>query len=1268
MSSSPQPRRVRFCRPIRIIAIAAGVLLAVAGLWALFMPGNTWRYYSDGIAIHRPAHKSVVRRVVWEDPALVAGAFNQAADTYEPSISADGRRMIFTRGRARNNADLYSCTWNGKAWGDPVALDDLNTAADELGPALSHDGQLLYFYSDRDGSRGGYDIWIARWDGFTWVAPTNAGDAVNSVFNEYGPALAPGGDRLFFSSNRPRREMSDVERRAWKATLREVTFQSDYDIFAVTILPDEGSNTTALAALPHFGEGDRVAPLNSPQDEGQVVITPRGDFLYFSSNREDGQGGFDLYRSRLLHGRILPPENLGAPINTAANEMDPALRLEGFGLVFSSNREQADRLDYRLYTSTSRDVFVEYNLSRWNLLWWSLMRVKWWLLILLGALALLTYLVRNVTNPELRHRRSLLHTCLLVSALVHALLLFVLGFWIISTEVLKTLADPAMQVAVDLDALAREKISLDIREEVTTLPATADTLVVEQVERRMPSPELAPPGPATQPIVAQSVVQPLPFELPPEPQPVPRETVAMVTPDTIARLPELDLPPAMLEMDELPTPPAEPTPETPQLSDPQRTATAAEPSVSTPAPDSAPADVEPAPATELVRQSSVQSEAAPQAEQPDATLEAMAELRVQLPEVDDATALSMDERTEVKAAADEVIASLAAPDATTIQSAAAVPMPEGPVDRRIQSPQEISASAMVSPVTTSRVAEAEMSTVLSPADRLYTNLSTLQFAVEMELDMTRPLAVTGALPDIQLSAPERAAVKPDEALQGGRPEALDVAPAMAAAPAPQAADRVAPPPEEALLPATTVSVSTEQMAALPEMARLATPRLDATRTVRAAAAPARAELTNDRRRAAPTAAAGLAATPRAVHLEVAAVSAAALPQPEAMLRIAPADLPLPLPRLDGIGHAASSQLPSIEDANALRLETSQVASVPHYMLRRPENRGKILDTLGGDEESEESVQRSLSWLLAAQEADGHWDIAKHGGEQKHDVAATGLSLLCFFGWGATHTDAGPYQDATQRAIDWLLKQMKEGGDLRSKDMYDQGIATMALTEAYGLTKDEKLLEPARQAVAFILKAQHKETGGWRYGPGDPGDMSVFGWQFMALKSAQMAGLEVPAEALTRAEKWLDKVGGGKAQGLYGYQGRSPAPAMVAEGMFCRQLLGREPDHATMQESAAYLNTRAPDKKIDYYYLYYGTLALFQHQGPVWAEWNPRMKKALMKTQKSDGAQAGSWDPAGSHGSRMGRVVSTAMATLSLEVYYRYLPLYGLRPAPGPTPP
>lgn len=97
----------------------------------------------------------------------------------------------------------------------------------------------------------------------------------------------------------------------------------------------------------------------------------------------------------------------------------------------------------------------------------------------------------------------------------------------------------------------------------------------------------------------------------------------------------------------------------------------------------------------------------------------------------------------------------------------------------------------------------------------------------------------------------------------------------------------------------------------------------------------------------------------------------------------------------------------------------------------------------------------------------------------------------------------------------------------------------------------------------------------------------------------------------------------------------------------------------MRETAEYLNTRLPGDP-DFYYWYYGTLCLFQHQGPIWDTWNVRLKQRLMTSQVAGGEQAGSWEPQGPNGNRMGRVVTTAMATLSLEVYYRYLPLYGLR--------
>ena len=228
-------------------------------------------------------------------------------------------------------------------------------------------------------------------------------------------------------------------------------------------------------------------------------------------------------------------------------------------------------------------------------------------------------------------------------------------------------------------------------------------------------------------------------------------------------------------------------------------------------------------------------------------------------------------------------------------------------------------------------------------------------------------------------------------------------------------------------------------------------------------------------------------------------------------------------------------------------------------------------------------------------------------------------------------------------------------------MYDQGMGVMALSEAFGLTKDEKLREPLERSVAFIIAAQDPAAGSWRYRPFPQekgGDTSIFGWQVMALRSAQLAGLDVPAEPLSRCEKWLKQIGGGKQKGLYGYRDANPKPAMVAEGLFSRQLLGTTASDPKMRESVQYLEANLPSPKQPfYYYWYYGQLALYQNKGPAWDKWNAKMKEALLSTQHLKGAHAGSWDPKGQHGAQSGRAVVTAMATLTLEVYYRYLPLY-----------
>jgi hypothetical protein len=347
------------------------------------------------------------------------------------------------------------------------------------------------------------------------------------------------------------------------------------------------------------------------------------------------------------------------------------------------------------------------------------------------------------------------------------------------------------------------------------------------------------------------------------------------------------------------------------------------------------------------------------------------------------------------------------------------------------------------------------------------------------------------------------------------------------------------------------------------------------------------------------------------------------------------------------------------------LARSAEISAP-YALRRSKRSEQLLKKLGGSPETEQAVQLALKWLSKTQEKDGRWSVQFHGGEEGHDPALTGLALLCFLGWGADHIEEGPYQSHVSRGLDWLITSMRPDGDFRvsgaKKAMYSQGIAALAITEAYGLTRDQKLKVPAQKSVDFIVSAQNRDDGAWRYIPREPGDTSVMGWMVMVLVSAELAGLDVPTETLQLTKKWFPRVAGGIEGGLYGYRTPEPRPAMVAEGMFSMQLLGAPRASAAMRESATYIHMIPPisgsRSQPYYYYWYYGTLALYQHGGPMWAGWNERMKTELVGEQITSGPDAGSWNPTGMYAMRAGRIASTAMATLSLEVYYRYLPLYG----------
>jgi hypothetical protein len=112
--------------------------------------------------------------------------------------------------------------------------------------------------------------------------------------------------------------------------------------------------------------------------------------------------------------------------------------------------------------------------------------------------------------------------------------------------------------------------------------------------------------------------------------------------------------------------------------------------------------------------------------------------------------------------------------------------------------------------------------------------------------------------------------------------------------------------------------------------------------------------------------------------------------------------------------------------------------------------------------------------------------------------------------------------------------------------------------------------------------------------------------------------------------------------------------MNAAGFFCSQLIGASPNSARAYESSRILRDSSL-KVDDLYYVYYGTVAAYQYQGPLWREWRKQMQRGFLESQEKDG----SWRPRGNHGGAMGRVIGTALTVLCLEAHYRYTPLYGL---------
>ncbi|HVX64512.1 MAG TPA: prenyltransferase/squalene oxidase repeat-containing protein [Pirellulales bacterium] len=345
------------------------------------------------------------------------------------------------------------------------------------------------------------------------------------------------------------------------------------------------------------------------------------------------------------------------------------------------------------------------------------------------------------------------------------------------------------------------------------------------------------------------------------------------------------------------------------------------------------------------------------------------------------------------------------------------------------------------------------------------------------------------------------------------------------------------------------------------------------------------------------------------------------------------------------------------------------------MGREPGTKEALLGKYGGNGESESAVKLGLAWLARYQRKDGSWSLKgpyRSGALNRRDLpeSATAMALLAFQGAGNTH-QRGEFQQQVAKGIKALLRMQGGNGNFFQQGdsnnwFYSHAQCTMAVCELYGMTKDEELRRPAELAIQFLIESQDPQLGGWRYLPRSDSDTSVTGWAVMAFQSARMAGLLVPSPVLAKIGEYLDQATPDGSQ--YGYQiATEPTLTMTADALLCRQYLGWRRDDPRLIAGADVVLKYLPRyEERDVYYWYYGTQMMHHMEGKYWPAWHAALRDMLVEHQEKSGAEKGSWDPKGEHPDRWanlgqgGRLYTTCLSLYMLEVYYRHLPIYGVR--------
>lgn len=299
----------------------------------------------------------------------------------------------------------------------------------------------------------------------------------------------------------------------------------------------------------------------------------------------------------------------------------------------------------------------------------------------------------------------------------------------------------------------------------------------------------------------------------------------------------------------------------------------------------------------------------------------------------------------------------------------------------------------------------------------------------------------------------------------------------------------------------------------------------------------------------------------------------------------------------------------------------------------------------------QAIDKGLKYLLSVQKPDGSWD---EGGEGRHEVGITSLALMAFMA-KAYFPGSGPYGGQLDRAKDFLLKKARQGPDgYLGSVMYEHGLATLALSEMWGMTRDKKdddAIQKALEAAVKVILRSQNEGGGWRYQPQtDAGqDTSVTVMVFVSLASARQAGIVVPNETIKKVVSYLEGAWNAETGGFTypaNGSGGKPTIACTAGGAYAAQLAGQR-DAEMVSAALRYLEKQSPgifaNARYYYYAHYYAIQAMVQAGDEQYAAWYPRIRDALISKQQANG----SW----------GSSYGTPMAIITLATPHRYIPIY-----------